>query len=882
VEAGGKKYIGYNLADYNSTKDIVFSYKDQTFRLDEPSFVKDDDIWVPVGALLKKIEVMFIKTDEDGFAVIRGDGLPLELKVGSTDVLMNKAPYLTIPYPPALREGAFYISIGSLSKVIGISCEYDEAAKTIELARGIIEEFETFSLPKPKEVVEKKETAPPPPPMREPVDVREELLPKEYARDIDLKLDFNMSYLENKAADDRTRQAEWYLTGRTGDFTTYNHYRMKDFRTTQKERFKQDAEFISLTGRDLSLKLLDNFFNIPTLRSQTQPYFGGEITHYYNPYRTMMLYGKTDNTIAGPAAVGSVRYYGQLFIMKESYSKPTSPFKTAETFIVWENNTANSDQAGTTKYPRRNLAFITENTFGIYKGLNLDFSYGFSNFQPDNKVNASLMDRNWKMGAIFTQERFSVSTAYEYVGPQYASIGIPDTYEDYEGWDFSTNVRFTKNWYGNIGAQLYRNNVERNPRIQTSFNKSLTASTGLELPWQQSVAFGYTITEAIGRGGDQDNIGNRYQNYRVDYTKMWGNMTAQISYDHYNLVPFMTSTGGSTTDMASMSLFNYYPEINNSYLRFYQSYRKIKAIAAASYTTEYGDTTVSGRLNVTNYLSQTVDWRVSYTLREAFRDTAIMTLDVGTEWKITPASLFNFNFTLNNYDLYNEKTWIPKSYTLLFRGRHIFDIYTPDKWGSVRVFVYKDLNSNGAWDAGEPGIKDVRVYVANGRSRFTDQNGAALIKEVVPGRRQVKADLSTLPLNYVTRGPSAKPITIKSMQQERVEFPIVKTGSITGRVYIDNNDNGQYDRRVDEALPNARVYLEPGGRDTLTLSDGSYYFDYAYPGTYNICVDLNSIPEGIRVKDKSKVSMTLQEGDSLKGIDFIFLPKKVDVQYVSE
>ena len=59
------------------------------------------------------------------------------------------------------------------------------------------------------------------------------------------------------------------------------------------------------------------------------------------------------------------------------------------------------------------------------------------------------------------------------------------------------------------GGKLSRNNVERNPRVQTTFGKTLYTSTALNLPWDQNLNAGWTIDETIGRGGDQDRTGTR-------------------------------------------------------------------------------------------------------------------------------------------------------------------------------------------------------------------------------------------------------------------------------------------------------------------------------------------------------------------------------------
>lgn len=872
---------GYNFANYTPDIDVSFSSEGATFKLDAPCLKRGDDLWVPLASLLPKLEVMFFKTGDRGCAVIRGDGMPYELVVGSADVLFNKEPSFKMENPLSLYEGRFMLSLKSLAKLLGTEYAYNASANTVELANKAAamdtEEFMPLILPKPPPP-KKPEVVPSIVAVREPGDIMAEPLPNLYRKDLDLNIDTSGSYFWDERSYDRTRQFEWYLSGRAYNYTVDGHLRFKDFRTAEKERFMEDGEFFGLANDLGSMKFLDNYYTIPTLRSQSQSYFGGEVVAAYAPHKTTFVYGQIDNTVSGPADIGAVRYFGDMYIAKQGYVTPSKNFKTDETVIVLLNHADEIKKRGTTLYPRQGVVFVTENTLSPYDGLNINSSLGVSNYKPDNHVNDAFCDEDILVGVDYAQREFGFKANYERIGQQYASLGIPSTYQDFEGMDFSSNFAFTKNWSANIGSRFTKNNIEKNPRIPTNFTRDLTMSTSIMLPWQQTLSGGYTLDEQITRGGDADRLGNRYEDFRVDYVKMWGNMTAQISFDHYTLEPFSAATGGSVTDMCSMSLFDYYPELNGSYARLYQSYRKVKNIANASYTTEYLDNSVSGRLNITRYLSVNADWRVSVTRRENFSDTAPMSLIIGTEFNSSPVSTFSFDFSLTNYDLYKEKTWIPKYYTYLFKGRHLFNYSTPEKWGRARVFVFRDLNSNGTYDPGESGIPRVRVYAAKGRSAYTNEKGYASIEKIVPGDRMIKVDLTKLPLDVSVRGPSIKPVTILPLQTVKVEFPVVRTGRLKGRVYIDRNNDGKFDRAVDEPVPNVRVYISPEGKDTLTFSDGTYIFDYWYPGEYQVCADPETIPAGYKMSSPAKLPITVKEDQEIKDLDFRLQSRPIEMQ----
>lgn len=882
IEGQVKEDAGFNFAGFAPDPEIQYSYQGRTFTLASATMRKVNDFWVPAREILSQAQVMFIKLDDTSFTIIRDDGLPLTLKVGDTDVKYRTQSFLTIEQPPARYRGAFYLQLDALAKLLDREYTVDQAANTVTFLEEKFEEISTFTMPKPEVVVD--ETAPKPPVLlrpQDPRDILEEFLPAEYRPDVSLTVRHNLTYLLDKANNDRLRLTEWNISGRAFEYTVDGRFRINDERDGNKQRFKEDGEFLGFYKEDLWLKLFDNNYAVPKLRSQSQSYFGGEVHNFYGPLSSMFLYGEMDNTVTGPDNVGAVRYFGDLYVLREEYTDPHKMFRTAGSFIFVEND-AELGKADTTDFYRRNLVFMTDNTVNLYEGLTVDYTHAFSDHQPDNKVNKWLWDDDYRFGIDYTHARFFYKTVYEHVGEQYTSVSVPSTYQDFEGWEFSTGYVPAKNWRLNADARITKNNVERDPMARTTHSRSMTLATSVSLPWRQAISSSYTLSETIDRGAQADATGTRTEDSRIDYSKNWGNMSVQLSYDHLSFSPFLSSiTTGSWSDLFSVSVFDYYPELLGSYLRFYQSYRKTKTLAANSYTTEVFDTTLGGRYNMLRSLSINSDWRVTTTRRESwnFSDNAMMTLLFGGEFRESPVTTFNVDFTLTNWDLYKRKTMLPKNYTFLFRVRHSDTIESPEKWGKVEIFIYHDTNSNGKHDEGEPGLPDVRAYVANGRAQFTNEKGIALIDKVVPGKRKAKIDITSLPLELSVRGAPVQMITVESLKTTKLAFGAVKTGTVKGRVYIDMDGDGVFTLRKDKGVPNIRIYLEPGKKDTLTFSDGTYLFNYLYPEEYQACVDGVNVPSEFSLKTDEKIDVHVVGGDSHEGIDFAYKPRpiKVDV-----
>ena len=64
---------------------------------------------------------------------------------------------------------------------------------------------------------------------------------------------------------------------------------------------------------------------------------------------------------------------------------------------------------------------------------------------------------------------------------------------------------------------------------------------------------------------------------------------------------------------------------------------------------------------------------------------------------------------------------------------------------------------------------------------------------------------------------------------------------LSGRVYLDANENRRYERGLDLPLPGARVLL-PNGWQTLTDAEGRYTFRDLTPGAWSVTLDARSAP----------------------------------------
>jgi len=144
---------------------------------------------------------------------------------------------------------------------------------------------------------------------------------------------------------------------------------------------------------------------------------------------------------------------------------------------------------------------------------------------------------------------------------------------------------------------------------------------------------------------------------------------------------------------------------------------------------------------------------------------------------------------------------------------------------SIQVFVFEDLNGNGMMDSGEPGIAGVNVVIA-GETRATEADGGISIGLNV-GEWSVAITREAIS-NLESRGfaipETERTVTLSMSAIEAVTFGVIKTSTaLKGFVYVDLDENLEFDADVDQRLQGLRVILNDE-RKTLTDDFGSFFF----------------------------------------------------------
>ncbi len=154
--------------------------------------------------------------------------------------------------------------------------------------------------------------------------------------------------------------------------------------------------------------------------------------------------------------------------------------------------------------------------------------------------------------------------------------------------------------------------------------------------------------------------------------------------------------------------------------------------------------------------------------------------------------------------------------------------------GSICGTVFNDLDMDGYWDAGEPGIPGVTITLSTGDTTVTDANGDYCFEELAPGTYTVTE--TNLP-DWSSTTPDVVTVTLALNEDAIVNFGDVQAGTIKGTVWADADMDGIWDaNEVGIWGVTVSLYDGVGGlvADTTTDYDGYYEFPYLPPGYYTV------------------------------------------------
>jgi hypothetical protein len=174
----------------------------------------------------------------------------------------------------------------------------------------------------------------------------------------------------------------------------------------------------------------------------------------------------------------------------------------------------------------------------------------------------------------------------------------------------------------------------------------------------------------------------------------------------------------------------------------------------------------------------------------------------------------------------------------------------------VSGVVYLDENGNSQRDKNEKTLSNVRMSL-NGRQATTDARGEYLYQYVEADSYKLYFDLRSLSADYT---PIIDPILFKLKENENrfFDFGVTINGSISGRLFFDQNSNKRYDES-DQPLDWVAVIIDNGKQKIFTGKDGIFYFENVPLGEHTIEVLTDTLPKDLVIQGKISFNRMIKE-----------------------
>lgn len=196
--------------------------------------------------------------------------------------------------------------------------------------------------------------------------------------------------------------------------------------------------------------------------------------------------------------------------------------------------------------------------------------------------------------------------------------------------------------------------------------------------------------------------------------------------------------------------------------------------------------------------------------------------------------------------------------------------------GSLRMTVFNDADHDGVRDSGEGVFSGVKVFLdadndgvidAGEKSATTNSAGQVTFAGLAAGSTQ-RVRMVPLANTIATTANPIVTMVAKNVTKD-VRSGLTKLGSISGRVFSDDNKNGKLD--AGEALLGGRtIFIDLDGDNVLdanekrvtTDASGNFKFTGLVAGTYRI---RRVFPSGYRLSTPA-ANVTLLSGQNLSGV----------------
>jgi|GEM_PF-5508881 len=187
----------------------------------------------------------------------------------------------------------------------------------------------------------------------------------------------------------------------------------------------------------------------------------------------------------------------------------------------------------------------------------------------------------------------------------------------------------------------------------------------------------------------------------------------------------------------------------------------------------------------------------------------------------------------------------------------------------IKGFAFNDLNRNGVFDESDQALPNLFVRLEDETTAFTDSFGCFNMYNVIPGQHTITVDRQSLPKDLLPYGPPTRQVIAKEGTTKNEEFIFYALRVITGRAYMDLNEN----KKFDETESAKGVKITCAGCSAVTDEAGNYILRNLPSGKVAVTIDKESLPEGYTAEKETIEIELKKDKDIREGVDIRLIPK---------
>ncbi|MCU1309592.1 MAG: hypothetical protein JWO20_717 [Candidatus Angelobacter sp.] len=162
---------------------------------------------------------------------------------------------------------------------------------------------------------------------------------------------------------------------------------------------------------------------------------------------------------------------------------------------------------------------------------------------------------------------------------------------------------------------------------------------------------------------------------------------------------------------------------------------------------------------------------------------------------------------------------------------------------TVRGRVFRDMNLNGVYNAGESGLEGIEVTLSNGDTAMTDPEGRYEFSGVGAGKYELAVSLAQFHEAVRVTSPTNRFIAVGAKRTTETDFGIVNFARVSGLVFNDYLNEGKREQDA-VGLPAVKITLKSAvaSREIITEPGGDFEVTDIAPGNYEVIVDRSTLP----------------------------------------